>query len=113
MHFFFQAEDCIRDFPVTGVQTCALPIWLPPPYSCRSTNPGTTYLPLASMVSAAAGASSGRTSPTTLFPFINIVFPLINVSPVNTVPLVIAKYASAMDIVCALLIELLYDGNHP
>src|SRR3989337_2230220 len=25
--FFFQAEDCIRDATVTGVQTCALPIW--------------------------------------------------------------------------------------
>src|SRR6266511_1586278 len=24
--FFFHAEDCIRDFHVTGVQTCALPI---------------------------------------------------------------------------------------
>src|SRR5690606_41151818 len=24
----FQAEDGIRDFHVTGVQTCALPIWL-------------------------------------------------------------------------------------
>src|SRR5256886_7438120 len=24
--FFFQAEDGIRDLPVTGVQTCALPI---------------------------------------------------------------------------------------
>src|SRR6266446_4704818 len=28
--FFFQAEDGIRDYKVTGVQTCALPIW------CRS-----------------------------------------------------------------------------
>src|SRR5690606_40655762 len=32
--FFFQAEDGIRDFHVTGVQTCALPIswprWLSP-----------------------------------------------------------------------------------
>src|SRR5690606_39543239 len=30
--FFFQAEDGIRDFHVTGVQTCALPIcmWLHP-----------------------------------------------------------------------------------
>src|SRR5207302_6449327 len=31
--FFFQAEDGIRDFHVTGVQTCALPIcfssWTP------------------------------------------------------------------------------------
>src|SRR5690606_40876624 len=28
LFFFFQAEDGIRDFHVTGVQTCALPIWL-------------------------------------------------------------------------------------
>ena len=26
MFFFFQAEDGIRDYDVTGVQTCALPI---------------------------------------------------------------------------------------
>src|SRR5688500_19554108 len=32
--FFFQAEDGIRDYKVTGVQTCALPIsrW---PFVCR------------------------------------------------------------------------------
>src|SRR2546425_6934960 len=28
--FFFQAEDGIRDKLVTGVQTCALPIWAIP-----------------------------------------------------------------------------------
>src|SRR5256885_9850493 len=28
MLFFFQAEDGIRDYKVTGVQTCALPIYL-------------------------------------------------------------------------------------
>src|SRR5690606_40087866 len=28
LFFFFQAEDGIRDFHVTGVQTCALPIWM-------------------------------------------------------------------------------------
>src|SRR5256885_10390610 len=27
MCFFFQAEDGIRDYKVTGVQTCALPIY--------------------------------------------------------------------------------------
>src|SRR2546429_2287798 len=27
--FFFQAEDGIRDVAVTGVQTCALPIYVP------------------------------------------------------------------------------------
>src|SRR5256885_10848162 len=26
--FFFQAEDGIRDYKVTGVQTCALPIYI-------------------------------------------------------------------------------------
>src|SRR2546421_332463 len=30
MIFFFQAEDGIRDLIVTGVQTCALPIWIVP-----------------------------------------------------------------------------------
>src|SRR5262249_57891511 len=34
--FFFQAEDGIRDWSVTGVQTCALPILLSP----RSTRVG-------------------------------------------------------------------------
>src|SRR5207302_9333959 len=29
LFFFFQAEDGIRDFHVTGVQTCALPISAP------------------------------------------------------------------------------------
>src|SRR5439155_3590514 len=30
LFFFFQAEDGIRDGHVTGVQTCALPIFNPP-----------------------------------------------------------------------------------
>src|SRR5438094_3174971 len=34
--FFFQAEDGIRDRTVTGVQTCALPIW-PPRAPCTPT----------------------------------------------------------------------------
>src|SRR5947208_10383930 len=33
--FFFQAEDGIRDDLVTGVQTCALPIWLKNPTVVR------------------------------------------------------------------------------
>src|ERR1022692_5172335 len=32
--FFFQAEDGIRDYKVTGVQTCALPIWWRGSNSC-------------------------------------------------------------------------------
>src|SRR5437588_1532135 len=32
--FFFQAEDGIRDHCVTGVQTCAIPIWVDGQYHC-------------------------------------------------------------------------------
>src|SRR5258708_16765849 len=35
MFFFFQAEDGIRDDLVTGVQTCALPIYVPAPSGPR------------------------------------------------------------------------------
>src|SRR5688500_19664356 len=45
--FFFQAEDGIRDYKVTGVQTCALPI-----SSSRSTGPS------GSMDTSASGPSS-------------------------------------------------------
>src|SRR3712207_6887888 len=38
---FFQAEDGIRDIGVTGVQTCALPIW-PPPRERAHRSPGRT-----------------------------------------------------------------------
>src|SRR5690606_41463001 len=34
--FFFQAEDGIRDFHVTGVQTCALPISASPARPCSA-----------------------------------------------------------------------------
>src|SRR5437867_11040870 len=37
--FFFQAEDGIRDRTVTGVQTCALPIWCLEEPGGRATRP--------------------------------------------------------------------------
>src|SRR5215216_7511141 len=39
--FFFQAEDCIRDDLVTGVQTCALPISSTQPSSRSAWSPDT------------------------------------------------------------------------
>src|SRR5256885_17233383 len=49
--FFFQAEDGIRDYKVTGVQTCALPIsvafWAP---CCR----GVAWFAGAKLIAAAA-----------------------------------------------------------
>src|SRR5690606_40923509 len=41
--FFFQAEDGIRDFHVTGVQTCALPIYQELVFSFQ-------YMPNSSLV---------------------------------------------------------------
>src|SRR2546429_3872536 len=38
--FFFQAEDGIRDVAVTGVQTCALPIYVERRRGVRSADPG-------------------------------------------------------------------------
>src|SRR5438874_8047423 len=37
--FFFQAEDGIRDLYVTGVQTCALPIYQISARACHVTTP--------------------------------------------------------------------------
>src|SRR6266700_4944882 len=39
LFFFFQAEDGIRDFHVTGVKTCALPIWVQSRVECRCAAP--------------------------------------------------------------------------
>src|SRR2546422_8089367 len=50
--FFFQAEDGIRDVAVTGVQTCALPIYRPrsrAPRDCAESRP---------VISSAAGFSA-------------------------------------------------------
>src|SRR5688500_8604658 len=46
--FFFQAEDGIRDYKVTGVQTCALPIFQEKPTNPRLA-PGASDVALASM----------------------------------------------------------------
>src|SRR5690606_40094835 len=48
--FFFQAEDGIRDFHVTGVQTCALPISPeenPPTFTFVAVQPGDTLWKLS------------------------------------------------------------------
>src|SRR5437016_14651386 len=40
--FFFQAEDGIRDWSVTGVQTCALPIYVAEMDRAQGREPGPT-----------------------------------------------------------------------
>src|SRR2546430_478327 len=44
--FFFQAEDGIRDLTVTGVQTCALPIYIDPATPCGRRERELRQLPL-------------------------------------------------------------------
>src|SRR5256885_3677302 len=53
--FFFQAEDGIRDYKVTGVQTCALPISAP----CGDRFPSSWFSPPA----AACGSRTVRPPP--------------------------------------------------
>src|SRR5690606_39833808 len=52
---FFQAEDGIRDFHVTGVQTCALPIW--PAGPAGRSPPGAVAAP--SIAARPAAGSTG------------------------------------------------------
>src|SRR5690606_41090466 len=54
--FFFQADDGIRDFHVTGVQTCALPI------SMKKTMLGALMLGLTFLQSASAQAPDPATN---------------------------------------------------
>src|SRR5215211_6717379 len=75
--FFFQAEDGIRDHCVTGVQTCALPIWMDT--FLRSTqgrdhangrNPSSMLQTLAVPAGRTPSAVSEPTSPLTTLPIV-------------------------------------------
>src|SRR5437588_2774718 len=58
--FFFQAEDGIRDHCVTGVQTCALPIFAPPEASSQTAR-ARRRPTLSTICKSAARCSSDRT----------------------------------------------------
>src|SRR3712207_8002903 len=61
--FFFQAEDGIRDIGVTGVQTCALPIF--PPGGLAVITPvtfGWTWIRNASALRSAVSSRSLRST---------------------------------------------------
>src|SRR5688572_33213759 len=55
-HFFFQAEDGIRDLTVTGVQTCALPISTP----CKGSEGRTARSEAVGQVAAGPGRRVAR-----------------------------------------------------
>src|SRR3712207_7514268 len=56
--FFFQAEDGIRDIGVTGVQTCALPIWMPARRAGASVSPDCVPLPVPARITPLVGSAS-------------------------------------------------------
>src|SRR5205823_11249232 len=58
--FFFQAEDGIRDKLVTGVQTCALPIWSIVMWPNSPANPEAPRQSLPSMMIAPPMRSEER-----------------------------------------------------
>src|SRR5256886_5412574 len=72
--FFFQAEDGIRDLTVTGVQTCALPIFIGSIASHAQVTTATVYgvvqdptgavLPGATVVATNQGTNLSRESVT-------------------------------------------------
>src|SRR5207253_6792907 len=59
--FFFQAEDGIRGGHVTGVQTCALPIWPRGGARCRGTD-GAAMTSRSGRPGAEAAAPSDESS---------------------------------------------------
>src|SRR5690606_41574717 len=67
--FFFQAEDGIRDFHVTGVQTCALPISpparSPPPSPARRASTAGTATPATATPPTTSAACPRWRTPTT------------------------------------------------
>src|SRR5256885_3286473 len=71
LFFFFQAEDGIRDYKVTGVQTCALPIsrrtapstWRAPSRPPDSVESSSTAMPCRRRRRVRSAASSKRPAP--------------------------------------------------
>src|SRR5256885_3308135 len=56
--FFFQAEDGIRDYKVTGVQTCALPISLTIAASLAEDGADLVLVDYLTLLSTSSGKSS-------------------------------------------------------
>src|SRR5207248_6502926 len=62
----FQAEDGIRDRTVTGVQTCALPIFLPTYLLKRMASRSSSEKAFSTVIAPTSSAATSATSPRAL-----------------------------------------------
>src|SRR5690606_40699891 len=67
--FFFQAEDGIRDFHVTGVQTCALPISRLLPSKSTMASEGGKWLEAPGVTTRGSGSQNSVASGGSLMSF--------------------------------------------
>src|SRR5690606_39870443 len=76
--FFFQAEDGIRDFHVTGVQTCALPILrirFPARCDASWSRPAASRSSSVSMLASRVEADTARSTATQTPPVVSVSYP--------------------------------------
>src|SRR5258708_17653947 len=75
LFFFFQAEDGIRDDLVTGVQTCALPIYAPTDFGLAP-RLHRTQIPILKANPKSVGACDGKTNASILLPIAGRSIPI-------------------------------------
>src|SRR3989449_6352994 len=103
--FFFQAEDGIRDVAVTGVQTCALPIFFPSLVAVIVAEPAPAPLtrPLPSTVTAELLLAQVTVRPVSALPRESVVVAcscVVARSEEHT-----SELQSRLHLVCRLLLE--------
>src|SRR3989454_2283107 len=74
--FFFQAEDGIRDYKVTGVQTCALPIFTDESFTYG------TYPDIEGLIREQAGEMDGKKREATLHRIQQMIHERAMVAPI-------------------------------
>src|SRR2546429_3590799 len=109
LFFFFQAEDGIRDVAVTGVQTCALPIYWhskigTPPMEARISGSRSSSMKspgrMASSCSTVASARASSATRVTSAAWISRLSTLTQRSEEHT-----SELQSRLHLVCRLLLE--------
>src|SRR3989449_2120840 len=97
--FFFQAEDGIRDVAVTGVQTCALPIFTTASFASAAKAPFSSAISRTSSISSSVSSGKRLTATTASSPNSRTI-PRWRRSEEHT-----SELQSRLHLVCRLLLE--------